>query len=109
MSKCCFFVGFRYYLIFILQAIIQDAVTLKEPLKKTLKKAKKVKSKPKLLLEISSSEEKWTHIQKDMSKALSFWNDVAKKYDGKPNPDDTRMLEIKKLLKDLQKKLTQFT
>lgn len=107
MSKCCFFVGFRYYLFFILQAIIQDAVTLKEPLKKNLKKSKKANSK--LLLEISRSEEKWTHIQKDMSKALSFWNDVAKKYDGKPNPDDNRMIEIKKLLKDLQKKLTQFT
>lgn len=109
MSKCCFFVGFRYYLIFIIQAIIQDAVTLKEPLKKNLKKSKKAKSKPKFVFEISSSEEKWTHIQKDMTTALSFWNDVAKKYDGKPNPDDNRMLEIKKLLKDLQKKLTQFT
>lgn len=56
----------------------------------------------------SLADEKWGQIQKDMSKAISHWDEVTKKFDGKPNRDDQQMQEIKKLLKDLQKKLTNF-
>ena len=51
---------------------------------------------------------KWKQIQKDMSKAINYWDHVAKRYEGMPNPDEKQLLEIKQLLKDLQKKIKQF-
>ena len=73
----------------------------------TKKAASKQKKKPSLLSK-NLVDEKWSQIQKDMSKAINYWDDIAKRYEGKPNHDEQQMQEIKKLLKDLQKKLTHF-
>ena len=56
----------------------------------------------------SLAKEKWGQIQTDMSKAINHWEDIAKKYEGKPNHDDKQMQEIKRLLQELQKKLSHF-
>lgn len=105
-----------------LQANIQDTEILEESLKKvTTKKssspreptkrtstAKKPKKSKINLLSKSLAKEKWGQIQTDMSKAINYWDDIAKKYEGKPTHDEKQMQEIKRLLKDLQKKLSHF-
>lgn len=86
----------------------------KHLLLRSSKKRSSVKKVPTLFPSLETvfknqvAQEKWGFIQKDMSNAMNFWEDITKKYEGKPNNDDKQMLEIKRLLKELQKKLSHF-
>lgn len=93
-----------------------DKKTPSSPLKKAKRElkasARSSKKNPKAEINFftkSLAKEKWGQIQNDMSKAINYWDDIAKKYEGKPNHDEKQMQEIKRLLQDLQKKLNHFS
>lgn len=53
-------------------------------------------------------KERWSQLNNDVHSALSHWNDLAQKYNGKVSRDDEHLHEIKVLLKELQSKLKIF-
>lgn len=56
----------------------------------------------------SQSIPKWGQIKKDMTLALSHWEEITKKYEGRMNKDELQLQEIKGLLKELKSKLDLF-
>ena len=53
-------------------------------------------------------KERWSQLNNDVHSALSHWNDLTEKYNGKVSRDEVQLYEIKILLKELQSKLKIF-
>ena len=53
-------------------------------------------------------QERWKSLHSNLNQALSEWNDIAQKCEGKKSSDEQRLEEVKGLLQNLKSKLDEF-
>ena len=50
----------------------------------------------------------WSLLNNNLSSALKTWDELTHETIGKVSPDEEKLQEIKKILKDLQKRIDEF-